>query len=46
MATMVLTLLAKGALPEPLSPVEAGLGVGLVLAGILLAIVIAAVRAR
>ena len=43
---MVFTLLAKGAPPEPLSPAEAVLAVCLLLAGILLAVVIAAVRAH
>jgi len=34
-------LLAKGGPPHPLSPGEAALGVGLVLAGVALAVVIA-----
>jgi hypothetical protein len=39
-------LIAKGAFPEPLSTGEAVIGVGLVLAGVFLAVVIAAVRAQ
>jgi hypothetical protein len=40
------SVLAKGSLPEPLSTGEALLGLGLVLAGVLLAVVIAAFNAR
>ena len=39
-------LLAKGDLPEPLSTGEAVLGVVLVLAGVLLAVVVAALNSR
>jgi hypothetical protein len=40
------TVLAKGSLPEPLSTGEALLGVSLVLAGVLLGVVVAAVETR
>jgi hypothetical protein len=39
-------LLAKGDLPQPLSTGEAVLGVALVLAGVLLAVVVAALNSR
>jgi hypothetical protein len=40
------TIVAKGALPEPLSTGEAVLGVSLVLAGVLVAVVLAALAGR
>ena len=43
---MISMLVAKGALPEPLSTGEAVLGVSLVLAGVLVAVVVAALNGR